>query len=139
MNDPTPLPPPPSPIPPAEPEPTAAAVSELRPTRTVFAIAAGLATAIAIGIGLAVGFSVGAASASSCTPSDGWCDLGAAIMGFVAGVAGGVITYIVAGVLTIRRLRPSGHRAGLTGALLAAPLVLALALQLLSMLVDALT
>lgn len=113
--------------------------SELRAAWAVFAIAAGLAAALAIGVGIVIGLVVGKASAADCTPSDGWCDLGAAILGLVAGVAAGAITYIVVGVLAIRRLRPNGHRAGPVVAHLAAPPVLLLTLQLIALLFDAIT
>lgn len=63
---------------------------------------------------LAVGFSVGAlmvaAGSSDCSPSDGWCELGAALVGLLVGAAAGVVAYIVSGVMTIVRCRPDGAR-----------------------------
>lgn len=73
-----------------------------------------VAAAVGIVAALAIGFSVGAlmvgAGTSDCSPSDGWCELGAAVIGVLIGAAAGTIAYIVGGVMTIVRCRPDGAR-----------------------------
>jgi hypothetical protein len=76
----------------------------------LFAVAAGLGLLAGIVLGVGVGGFAMAASNSNCTPSDGWCELGGALVGLFAGFLVGAIAYIVAGVTTIVRCRPSGRR-----------------------------
>ena len=60
-------------------------------------------------IGTAVGLLVYSGSAAGCN-TDGWCELGAAIYGLLAGCLAALIAYIVAGVVFIRRSLPPGQR-----------------------------
>ena len=116
--------------------PTDAADSE-RPLQNPWAllgvsvVIAGLLAAV---IGFAVGALIASSSASSCSPSDGWCELGAVLVGIAAGLAAGAITYVTAGVITIRRHRAKGRRAHAVLAHLAAPFALFTALYLLGVL-----
>lgn len=136
MNDAAPLPPPPAD---ANPVGTSTAASDttttgrLRHPAALFATALAIALAVAIALGLGVGFAVMAASASSCTPSDGWCGLGAAIAGLFFGVIAATISYVVAGIVTIRRFRPRGERARHIAAHLAFPITFWAALALLDL------
>jgi hypothetical protein len=108
--------------PPVWPDPTPAPSSgsgeSERPATTrfarpgaLFAVAALIGVVMASLIGAAVGGLILATSSSDCTPSDGWCELGAALMGLFAGMVAGAGAYIAGGVATIRRYRPSGQRA----------------------------
>ncbi|MEO6654287.1 MAG: hypothetical protein ABIP17_16715 [Ilumatobacteraceae bacterium] len=135
MTEPTPYPPPPVPTrldddPSVATDTTDSQAS--RPTWQVVAITAAIAFTLAIAVGVAVGYSVYAASGASCDPSDGWCDLGAALVGLVAGVVIGGPTYVVATVATIARLRPRTERAKAVIAVMATPFVTFIGLHLLS-------
>lgn len=108
-----------SPLPPPTParaaSVTGVAVSVNGPVRlqnpwALFAAAVAIATAMALAIGFGIGFAVITSTASSCTPTDGWCELGAVLFGLAAGILAGVVTYIAAGVVTISRCRPKGRR-----------------------------
>ncbi len=82
--------------------------------------------------GLAVGYAVASSSAANCTPSEQWCELGAALIGGAIGIVVGVVAYITVGVVLIVRHRPRGRRAGQIAIHLVAPVVvvaLAAALQ----------
>ena len=111
--------------PPFAPTPTADPQTETWADRhPVLLVAASLGiglTAAAV-IGTAVGLLVYSGSAAGCN-TDGWCELGAAIYGLLAGCLAALIAHIVAGVLFIRRQRPAGERT--------VPVVLHLALPIL--------
>ncbi len=72
-----------------------------------------LAASIGLVAGLVFGFGIGrlVVATSECTPTDGWCDLGAALGALLFGGLAGVVAYVVAGVITIHRLRPPDERA----------------------------
>ncbi len=82
-------------------------------------------------VGLAVGYAVESSSAANCTPTDQWCELGAALIGGAIGIGAGVVAYIVVGVVVIRRHRPRGRRADHIAIHLAAPVVVAVLLSVL--------
>ena len=107
MNEHRPTVPPP---PPPAAEPVASVPTRLRHPAALFfaAFAIGAAAAAIVGVGL--GGLVLASASADCPPSDGWCGLGAAIMGLLVGVVTGTVAYIVAGVVTIYRSRPTGRR-----------------------------
>ena len=142
MDDPTthattnPPPPPESPVRMADPP---AERTRFRHPVALFAMAAGIATMIAIAIGTGAGFAAYSSSAASCSARDGWCDLGAIVFGLLAGGAIGLIAYIVAGVVVIRRNRPAGRRSAHIAAHIAVPPAVAVALNLLAEAVGALT
>ena len=94
----------------------------------LFAVAAGAGILAALLVGLGVGAFVMAASGSECSPSDGWCELGAALLGLLAGLTTGAIAYLVAGVAAITHWRPAGRRSNHVVAHLALPVALALTL-----------
>lgn len=52
-----------------------------------------------------------------------WCELGALILGALAGIVVALVAYLVVGVLTIVRRRPAGTRAALIAAFLVTPLL----------------
>ncbi len=83
-------------------------------------------------VGLAGGYAVASSSAASCTPTDQWCELGAALIGGAIGIGAGVVAYIVVGVVVIRRHRPRGRRADHIAIHLAAPVVMAVLLSVLA-------
>lgn len=89
----------------------------------LFAVAVGLGLAAAVVLGVAAGALVMGASGSNCS-GDGWCELGAAVFGLMAGFLVGVIAYVVVGVVTIHRYRAAGARAHHVLAHLAFPLAL---------------
>jgi hypothetical protein len=102
-------------FPPPIPTPTPADVPASTPTRlrhpaALFAAAFALGMTVAGTIGSGIGALVYSQGASNCTPSDGWCELGAAILALLVGLAVGAIAYIVVGVVTIFRYRPPGSR-----------------------------
>ncbi len=69
----------------------------------------GIGLAAAAVIGTAVGMLVYSGSAADCN-SDGWCELGAALFGLLAGCLAALVAHIVAGVAFIRRHCPPGQR-----------------------------
>ena len=71
------------------------------------AFLAGLITAVPSGT--ALGWVLHRVMVSDCY-GDGWCELGAAVFGLGFGVVAGLVIYVVAGVMTVRRYRPSGRR-----------------------------
>jgi hypothetical protein len=73
------------------------------------AAALGLVTGALVGAGVA--WLVYVAATADCSPSDGWCELGAAAGGLVLGAAAAAIAYLTAGITLIYRHRSSGHRA----------------------------
>ena len=83
-------------------------------------------------VGLAVGYAVASSSAADCTPTDQWCELGAALIGGAIGIGAAVMAYIVVGVVVIRRHRPRGRRADHIAIHLAAPVVVAVVLSILA-------
>jgi NhaP-type Na+/H+ or K+/H+ antiporter len=87
----------------------------------LFAVAALLGLTAGLVIGLGVGYAAGASAQSDCSASDGWCSLGAALVGLFVGTAAGVIAYVAAGVATVLHFRPSGRRARHVVAHLALP------------------
>lgn len=104
-DDHSPFPPPSTDTAPATPQ-----TVRLHHPAALFALAAGLGGIAALVVGLPTGALVMAAASSDCTQSDGWCELGAAVFGLFAGLAIGAIAYIVTGVMTIARCRPTGRR-----------------------------
>ena len=96
-------------------------------------------SAVGAGLGLAgvIGWLFGmlaySISVADCSPNDGWCELGAALLAVAAGVVTGLIAYVVAGVTLIRRWREPGHRVGPIAAQIGIPLAVVGALFLLSM------
>lgn len=97
---------------PAEAAPTATTPSRWRHPVALFAVAAAIGTVAALITGFAAGALVFSLGSNDCSPSDGWCDLGAAVFGLLAGVVVGTIAYVATGVTTIVRSRPSGRRGG---------------------------
>ena len=86
------------------------------------AFAVGAVVATVLGIAVAVlGYAV---LGSDCSANDGWCELGAVLLGLFGGIAAGAIGYIVAGVAMIVRHRPSGARAANIAAHLLFPLAI---------------
>jgi hypothetical protein len=77
----------------------------------LFAVTAGIGIASAIAAGVVIGLIGTVVGSAGCSPNDGWCDLGAAVLGVLAGVAAAAVAYVVAGVLAIRRFRPPTRRA----------------------------
>ena len=96
----------------------------------LFAVAALIGIVMASLVGAAVGGLVLATSSSDCTPSDGWCELGAALMALFAGMVAGAGAYIAAGVTTILRYRPPGQRAPYVVAHLSLPVAVIAVLSL---------
>ncbi len=118
-----PLPPPTHPV----TSPSAGSSGRLRHPAALFALASGLGIGAAIIVGLGAGTLVMESSSSNCSSSDGWCELGAAILGVLIGVAIGAIAYVIVGVMTVVRHRPAGHRSALVIALLTLPVALLVA------------
>ena len=75
----------------------------------LMAASLGIGLIAAAVIGTSVGMLVYSGSAAGCN-TDGWCELGAAIYGLLAGCLAAVVAHIVAGVVFIRRNRPPGQR-----------------------------
>ncbi len=98
------------PPPPPAAKPVVPAPTTLRHPVALFAVAFVIGSVAAGVVGFGLGGLVLASSSSNCSPSDGWCGLGAAIMGLLVGVVTGAIAYVVAGVVTIFRSRPAGLR-----------------------------
>ncbi len=101
-------------VPQPTPSPPTAAATDV-PGRlphpvALFVAAATVGTVAALAVGSGVGVLVVAAGTSDCSPSDGWCALGATVVGVLIGVATGTIAYIVGGVMTIMRCRPASAR-----------------------------
>ncbi len=103
---------------PAFPPPTPPASTPVADTSGVLAHPVALAAAafavgavVATVVGIAVGLLGYAVLGSDCSANDGWCELGAVLLGLFGGIAAGAIGYIVAGVVMIVRNRPSGARA----------------------------
>lgn len=139
MNDTAPLPPPPADARPVDATPLANGPQRLQRPIALFLATTAMAAAIAVAVGTVVGLAVGAASASDCSPNDGWCDLGAALIGVAFGGLAGVIAYVVAGVVIIRRFRPQGDRAKHVAAHLAFPPAVIVTLSALSAIVEAIS
>lgn len=98
------------PPPPPAAEPVVPVPTRLRHPAALFfaAFAIGAMAAGVVGGGLgALAFH---ASIDSCSPSDGWCGLGAALIALLVGVVTGTVAYVIAGVVTIFRSRPPGSR-----------------------------
>jgi hypothetical protein len=87
----------------------------------LFVVTVMVAAAVGVGLGTGIGVTAGASSASNCSPADGWCDLGAVLVGLAFGVVSGIIGYVTTGVIMVVRLRPRGRRAGHIIALIATP------------------
>lgn len=104
----------------------------LRRSVALFAIAAALSIRTTAVLGSALRWAMASSSACSCSPYDGWCGLGVALVGIAFGIAVGVIAYITAGVITITRYRPPGRRAAHIAAHLTFPFALVATLTLLS-------
>ncbi len=120
---PPPLPPPPQPT----GDPVSGGFADRMPGAIgLFALTTFVGLLAALAAGVPIGMLVGAAALDDCSPSDGWCGLGAAIMGFFLGALAGGIAYIAAGVAIVRRFRAAGHRAGQIAAHLVAPVALLL-------------
>lgn len=124
----------------ASDRPVDASPDDVGPVRRIpspvglFAAAVAVASAFAGVVGTAVGLLVASSSASSCSPSDGWCGLGAALAGILMGLATATVVYIVAGVVTIRRCRPVGERAAHIAAHIAFPFATFVLLSMLHLL-----
>lgn len=73
----------------------------------VASLGIGLTTAAAIGT--AIGLLVYSGSAAGCG-NEGWCELGAAIYGLLAGFVAAAVAHIVAGVVFIHRQVAAGQR-----------------------------
>ena len=78
----------------------------------MFLVALAIAIAAGGSVGVVTGMIVGSGANAGCSPSDSWCELGGLVYGFVGGLVVGFATYVVAGIVTIRRYRPRGRRAG---------------------------
>ena len=112
----------PVPPPPAGPDSEVAEAHErLRHPLALFAVAALVGIMIAVAGGVPIGFLAAESAMNDCSPSDGWCGLGAALAGMFFGLLVGVTGYVIAGVATIRRCREAGRRAGHIAAHIAAP------------------
>lgn len=117
----------PTPLPPPLPNPEVAESHErLRHPLALFAVAALIGVVIAVAGGVPIGFLAAESAMNDCSPSDGWCGLGAALTGIFVGFLVGVIAYVVAGVAIVRRCRQAGRRATHIAAHIAAPLGFAL-------------
>jgi hypothetical protein len=127
-----------SPTAPTLPLPAVTRVEEERSSIVVALIAAALGIVAGLTIGVGIGWLAIESAASDCSPSDGWCELGAALVGLLFGVASGAVAYVTAGIVTIARSRPTGRRGRLIGAHIAIPPVLFVLAALLSALTDAL-
>ena len=92
------------------------------------AVAAALGLLITAVVGGAVFAIVYFATATSCSPNDGWCELGAAVLGLLISIILGAIAYVIVGVVTIFRCRPAGRRAAHIAIHIAIPFVLTIAL-----------
>ena len=139
MIDPTPFPPPPS-----DAHQMVGPERDTKPERfarpvALFAVAAGVSIGIATVLGSAIGWAMSSASASSCTPSDGWCGLGAALVGLAVGVTVGVVAYITSGIITITRHQPPGRRAAHVVAHVAFPFAMIAILTILGALTELIT
>ncbi|MEQ8436483.1 MAG: hypothetical protein RIB65_03260 [Ilumatobacter fluminis] len=77
----------------------------------LFVLAATLATGIGGAIGTAIGVTISRSVNADCTAYDDWCELDGLVSGFLIGAAVGIAVYLVVGIVTIRRYRPSGRRA----------------------------
>ena len=75
-------------------------------------------------VGGAVGAVVGLVALGAASPSDEWAELGAFIVGFLAGIVIASAVFIVAVIVFLRRLLPEGRRLRPAIAILAAPPVL---------------
>lgn len=84
--------------------------TRLQHPAALFAVAFTVSMVIAGTVGYGIGALTYAQGTSNCTPSDGWCEFGAAIGALLVGLAIGTIAYIVVGAVTIFRCRPSGSR-----------------------------
>lgn len=111
-----------SPPPPPPDSEVAESDERLRHPLALFAVAALVGVMIAVAGGVPIGFLASQSALNDCSPSDGWCDLGAALTGIFAGLLVGVIAYVVAGVAIVRRYRQTGRRAAHIAAHIAAPL-----------------
>jgi hypothetical protein len=78
---------------------------------TLLLVAVSVGVGLAIVVGAAVGLLVFAASAGTCSPDDGWCELGAVLTGLVTGGAAAVAAYLATGAAVVCRYRPRGRRA----------------------------
>lgn len=139
-NTPVPPPPPPPPPPPQSPVPPASehggeVGGSGRIALHVVATGAGFGAAV-VGGGL-IGWLAAAVMANDCSPSDGWCELGAAIGGALLGLVVAVVAHLVTGVLIISRRRPAGRRAGPIAVHVAIPVVVAAGLALLGACMEA--
>lgn len=102
-------------------------------------IAAGVAAVAATVLGVGVGWLAFAGMSNDCSPSDGWCGLGAALGGALVGLLVAVITYIVVGVLVIVTRREQGRRAVPITIHLAIPPAVVLTLTILGALAETLS
>ncbi len=117
---------------PPPPPPSVPAPARLPHPVALFAVAFGIGAAAALVSGLGVGALVYSMGSSNCSPSDGWCELGAAVLALLAGVVVGAIAYAVAGIVTIFKTRPAGRRGQHVLAHLTIPFATYLLLALLS-------
>jgi hypothetical protein len=89
---------------------------------------------LAIVAGGAVGWLVTIVQIDECDPAAEWCELGALILGLVAGGACALVTHLAVGVTLIVRTRPATKRTPDMIALIVTPIAIYLALSGLSVL-----
>jgi hypothetical protein len=79
---------------------------------------------VALAIGFPVGALVAGAAMNDCSPSDGWCGLGAVLAGALFGGLAGLVAYVGTGVAVVRRCRSAGRRTGHIAAHTVSPFLL---------------
>jgi hypothetical protein len=105
----------------------------------VAALAVLIAGSLAAAVGGATALVVFSVNVDECEASgDVLCGLGWAVFALLGGLLAAIATYVVAGLVFIQRRLPSGKRAGPVLVLLCAPLVVTMALGLLSTVVESL-
>lgn len=124
---------PPAPPIPSWPAPAVGGSPErLHHPLALFVVAAIIGLGAAVATGLPTGLLAAEAAMNDCSPSDGWCGLGAALMGLLVGGLVGIVTYVGAGVAVVRRCRSVGRRAGHIAAHIVSPALFVVLAGLLS-------
>ncbi len=114
-----------TPLPPPTPRAEAApSPDRLAHPLALVGVAALVSSVVALVTGIPLGALTAVAAANDCSPSEMWCDLGAALLGGAVGAAAAGVAYVTSGVVIVRRCRPAGRRAGYIVAHLAVPVVL---------------